>query len=567
MTGYCQTKNKKLNKDKADTLQITFRDGNAIKKYDFSEMKSKEVLKIIVENVNPFLFDITTKQYQNDHLNEMKNEQAMLLNYSLGSLKFDFPETISLPLSTVQTDDTNFVAIVNKKLSKLSSLQKEINEVYYEKIYPKKKLINTDTTLSDTAKEVLKSDIDKIDNDLSKRIDERNNLRGEIKNLSKQKDNSKVAYISQNLFNMQLRDYNESINKLQRFFNFFQALKLLVYSSGKDIKEMKSEKEELANLYLKNIGLNKKMNSMDLIFEIHTILSNVSIAKASLDNTFNDFILKKKNTEVDKELTLNMTVILKDLNEQMKKININALDEIIGNTVLLYNAINEESFTYHFLINNVKEKADYVSFEFNATSKNAISYIIKPKPIFYSLTVPLKKGIQMNVSSGFFFNIGIFNKEYKYQAVDSKDSLFKIVQTSGKLKEHFSPSIGLLLHVYQRSNSATKLAGSLGFSTNNATDLRYYVGGSVIFGKSQRFVFSTGAVGGQRQILKSSFGESRYDDINDKITVSKEFKDKNLSIPTQAKFRVGWFMSLTLNLWGKNTKEFDFESLQKTGAN
>lgn len=568
-----QSKKAKHKHNSSDTLQITFRDGRISKTSDFTVLRTREVLKIIVENVNPFLFDITTKQYQNDYLNELKNEQALLLNYNLGSLKFEFPETSNMSLSTVQLDDRNFTKSVSDKIIKLDSLktlQNKINKVYDEEINPRKNNL-TDSNLTEQQKNELIEKINQHDIDLAKVINKRDILKEELDSLSNQNQDDeadkKMAYVYQKLFNSQLEAYNKKINELQSFFNFFQALKLLVYSSGKSFEDMAMEKQILANRYLNKATSMDNLNGMDLVFQMHTLLDNISLEKSNLDNTFNEFILKKKNNDFEKELTLNMSAILKDLNEQKKKINITSLDEIIANTVLLYNAIDKETFTYNFLINNVKEKADYISFEFNATSKNAMPYVIKPKPVYYTLTVPLKNGVQMNVSSGFFFNIGIFNKEYKYQATDSTQSLFKVVPTSNKLREHFSPSIGLMLHIYERSNSATKVAGAIGFSTSNATDLRYYVGGSLIFGKTQRFVLSSGVVGGQRQILKSSFGESRFDDKDDNITVSKEFKDNNLSIPTQPKFRLGWFISLTLNLWGKSPKEFDFENIQKTKSN
>jgi hypothetical protein len=558
--AYCQNNKKNL-----DTLKITFKDGEMIKKTPFNELRNGQVLKIEIQNINPFLFDITTKQYQNDFLNEMNNEQAILLNYNLGGLTIDLPEANVISLSAVEVKDKNFRATTNKIFDSLSKVQKYINEVYYKKIEPLRDSIK----IHNGEEEYIKSknnDIDAIEIGIASITRTRDSLNIALRNL-KTDDSNGIAFISQNLFNTVLRDYNLEVNKLQAFFKFFQALKLLVYSSGKTIEEMSSEKVELANSYLNELDLHKtKITDLALLKKVHDIFNKIDKSRLDLDRIYLDFLIRKGNTQVEKDITVNMGLIISSINDQKKKVNINSLDLIVGNTVLLYNAINKESFTFRFLINNIKEKTDFVSFEFNAVSKNAIPYIVKPKPISYSLTIPLKGGIQMNVSSGFFFNFGIHDKQYKYQAIDAKDSLFSVIETSPKFKQYFSPSIGLMLHVYQRSNSSTKFAGSFGFSTNNATDLRYYLGGSLILGKTQRLVVTSGAVGAQRQILKSTFGEGRFTDVGNQIQVSKQFKDNNINIPTESKFRIGWFVSLTFNLWGKSNKEFDFESLQKPSS-
>lgn len=353
-----------------------------------------------------------------------------------------------------------------------------------------------------------------------------------------------------------VKNYNENILKLQQLFSFYQALKIQVYSPGKKIEDLVKEKRELFILYLrdslKNYSQLDTIKSFELTYLFHSVLSNIKKITGKLNDDYTTFVFNKGNTDEEKKMALNMKSIIDWLLEEQKKISVNTLDNIISNTTLLYNSINDEMFTQNYIIDNIKDKTDYVQFVFDATPKLQNQSAIIPKPITYKVTMPIKQGVQMNVSSGVFFNVGLGNEEWYYKPT-SKPDTFQIAKSSYKLGDLFRPSIGLLLQVYKRSPYADRIAGCFGFSTN-ATDINYYLGGSWIFGKSQRFVVSAGLVGGQKEVLKGTFGEGSEERL-----VSKTFKEKNPSIEVAKKFKLGAFFSLTFNLWGKSTKEFNFE--------
>lgn len=159
----------------------------------------------------------------------------------------------------------------------------------------------------------------------------------------------------------------------------------------------------------------------------------------------------------------------------------------------------------------------------------------------------------MNVSSGFFFNFGIEDEEFYYRP--DGDTSFVITKADKSLRSTFLPSIGLMLHIYERTFRAFKPAVSVGFSTTNATDIKYYLGASAVFGKNQRWVLSAGFAGAEKQILKAGFGEGNG------LIVSSSFKDNNAAVETTKKFKIGSFVSFTFNLFGSTTKKFDFESI------
>ena len=158
----------------------------------------------------------------------------------------------------------------------------------------------------------------------------------------------------------------------------------------------------------------------------------------------------------------------------------------------------------------------------------------------------------MNVSSGFFFNFGLGNDEFLYKP--KNDTSFEISKSDKALRNVFLPSIGLMLHIYERTYKSFKSALSIGFSTTNATDVKYYFGVSGIFGKNQRWVLSAGICGGEKEVFKGNFGEGTG------MLVSKKYKESHLEIETVKKFKAGEFVSFTFNLFGSTPKGFNFDA-------
>ena len=405
---------------------------------------------------------------------------------------------------------------------------------------------------------LLQDNINQSDFKVASLIRERDKLREDLYNITENvKDKSHQLLIGlQYRFIDHIREYNEYILKLQRLFCFYQALKIQVYTPEKKIGDLLSEKITLLAKYLNGI-LPKETNldsikSFELTYIFHSVLTEIKKVVSKLNDDYTKFVFNKGTSEDEKKLAVNMKSVIDWLSEEKKKISGSIMDNIISNTTLLYNSINNGMFTQNFIIDNIKDKTDYVQFVFEATPKLQNQTSIFPKPISYKITMPIMDGMQMNVSSGVFFNIGLGNEEWYYKPTNKPDT-FQITKASYKFGDLFRPSIGLLLQVYKRSPYADRFAGCFGFSTN-ATEINYYIGGSWIFGKSQRFVISAGLVGGQKEVLKGGFGEGNVDKL-----VSKSFKENNPTLEVSKKFKVGAFFSLTFNLWGKSTKEFNFE--------
>ncbi len=550
-------------RNKTDTLFITIENNKYYKRFRDNALvrflDSKYPMHIEIKNINPFLYNITMKEYQNDYLNEMKNENIQVLNYTIGSLAVNFPEPNYKSFKFIEPKKEATKNNIDTVSRNLYDIQSKINDVYRKSIYPRQDSLQRGLGV----KEQLQDSINQADYKVAGLLKKKSDLNEQLSRITEEsndgKNNKTTIFIGlQVRFINRLKEYNEYVLQLQQFFHFYQALKIQVYTPGKKIEELEVDKKAILTRYLKDI-LGKdssklaNIESYELTYQYHAILNRIKRTVEELGDDYTSFMLKKGDTEQEKDLALNMKALIDWLNEEQKKISATAMDNIISNTVLLYNSINTEMFTQNYIVDNIKDKTDYVQFVFEATPKIQNQSVIVPKPLSYKVTMPIKQGVQMNVSSGVFFNIGLSNEEWYYKPTAKPDT-FQISRSPYKFGDLFRPSIGLLLQVYKRSPYADRFAGCFGFSTN-ATDINYYLGASWIFGKSQRFVISTGLVGGQKEVLKSSFGEG-----NDDKLVSATFKESNPAVETAKKFKVGAFFSLTFNLWGKSVKEFNFES-------
>ncbi len=152
-----------------------------------------------------------------------------------------------------------------------------------------------------------------------------------------------------------------------------------------------------------------------------------------------------------------------------------------------------------------------------------------------TLSLNTNGGIKIDFSGGIFFNLFLNDRTYHYDSSKSAKGMTRIVQDNPTA--HFLPSVGALMHVYCRKCCDVNWAGSFGISSNG-TDLSYYLGGSLLYGKNRRFVISAGIAGKQISILNGAY-QTGVDIPN---------ANKLAQIPTTTAFRIGAFLSVSYNL-------------------
>ena len=147
--------------------------------------------------------------------------------------------------------------------------------------------------------------------------------------------------------------------------------------------------------------------------------------------------------------------------------------------------------------------------------------------------------MKIDFSAGAMINGGngdFIGNEYENFETDDTNSIIRIKDGGSRALL----SIGAFMHIYDRGARNVKLAFSPGISTNEDFDgLIYHLGGSLIFGKKDRLIFTTGLSMKSSKILDKNY------------SVGEEYETSSLpETPSTIKVfpRLGYFFSLSYNL-------------------
>jgi hypothetical protein len=144
--------------------------------------------------------------------------------------------------------------------------------------------------------------------------------------------------------------------------------------------------------------------------------------------------------------------------------------------------------------------------------------------------VDVDGGIQVDFSTGFFFSS---LTDESFTTVTDDEGETKLAR--GGSEDAFSVAVGGLAHVYRRSHENFNWGGSFGLGIGNDSSMEYYLGLSALIGRSRRWVVTVGAAGGKVERLGNG------------LQVGDEYDPATGTIPTEQKFEVGAFLSLSFN--------------------
>lgn len=224
-------------------------------------------------------------------------------------------------------------------------------------------------------------------------------------------------------------------------------------------------------------------------------------------------------------------------NVELQKQNINKLYAKAGKENLQkmtsiwyeYEALNNNDFKYTYRTEAI---GDRTTLDLNFYKKDTLGYRMsdgsrRPAPI----NVPVYGGIKMNVSIGLNF-AQFFNQPQEYYLRDTV--------LSSEDSDRFLPVATTFIHFYPQRTNNVALGGSFGIGipltgSENFSSINFFLGPSLIFGKSQRIVLNTGLMGGKVKEL------SRGLNVGDTVLPQSE-------IPTASRYKIGYFLGVSFNL-------------------
>lgn len=191
-----------------------------------------------------------------------------------------------------------------------------------------------------------------------------------------------------------------------------------------------------------------------------------------------------------------------------------------------YEELKNHSFTYNYPFTPT---SDEVKLSITLTpNEAALQKNLKTRELA-PLEFPVYGGVKVNASVGISFG-GYFNRPQQYFSRDSE-----ILADDGDL---FQPIVTSFIHFYRQSQSAVSFGGSFGLGISlggeGTGSQTYFLGPSLIFGKGQRVVLTTGMMGGKVDRLARGYSLG-------------DFFDETI-VPTRSVYDLGYFLGFSFNL-------------------
>jgi hypothetical protein len=260
----------------------------------------------------------------------------------------------------------------------------------------------------------------------------------------------------------------------------------------------------------------------------------------------------KQNTKPDKAYTT------ADFNKDLQETYSLPVtpDSIMRETKKVLNIIMTTKFEFQYNIPQL-QNADQLNFTLNITPKTGTNGSIRV--IKQPLSFPIRGGVKIDFSSGLYYS-SISNEKYNLRDKIVGDT----VQSKEIVDQHFArngkSTVGImaLMHIYPRLGSVQP-AFTFGFGKSLDLNYSVLIGGSLMFGKGNRFGISGGFNFSSVQALAGKY----YDD---KGILIKSQPKSITSLDSYNKIRRGGFIGFSYSLWGGTKKTQEASSSGSTTA-
>ncbi|WEK20510.1 MAG: hypothetical protein P0Y49_05085 [Candidatus Pedobacter colombiensis] len=218
-------------------------------------------------------------------------------------------------------------------------------------------------------------------------------------------------------------------------------------------------------------------------------------------------------------------------------------DSLVTETIAMYELLMSTKFQYHSNIIQL-ENADEVVYTLNIKGKTGVKNAninVTNQPI----RVPIFGGVKIDFSTGFYYST-IKNEKYALRSIAINDSTNKKEIVNEGNFSGGTAGINALMHIYPRLSK--HFNASLTFGVGKALDLNYSIlfGGSLLFGRDNRFALSGGWNLSNIKVLS----QANLDSTGSRVQLANDATD----VKYDNKFKRGAFVSFTYSLSGKKAQ-------------
>lgn len=529
---YGQSENKKDNERKSneykssDTVIICIdAETNLVSFKDEKVVNQDGIVRIEVKNVNLFIYNLAINEKQNAAIaNSMLTESPTSITSTFKKLD---PATLAVKdifiKSQPKTTTTDKIMETSNQLKTLK--------------------LTLDQTIKDRDKAL--SDVNDTSIVAEKRGEIANKLDGYETNLKKleldilQKENELNGLISSDantsdkitLYNVRFSNYRDAVSRMIDLVNVYNELILIATTPAVSFEDYKQGRDKI---------LNTHFNNSDPVLVMITINQTgklVADAFNALMQSYNNFT-QKEIDDLKLEVVYNYLIAY---NDKLFSVEFNSVKESISSII---NSIDYSNYFCTYSTGIIKDDADIVSYQVVLTPKSGESTLITPKPITNTFEVRVKHGVKIDYSAGLFANFLLSDNTYSvlpYGDTDSFGSSDSSILRLNSKQDVFLPSVGAMIHLYRRTPRDLKWSMSTGVSISQNQAATYYLGGSAIFGRTQRIILSGGVAGKQVKTATDNYKPGTIIPMNPDDVEAIDFLDNS-------PFKVGLFFGVTYNL-------------------
>lgn len=231
------------------------------------------------------------------------------------------------------------------------------------------------------------------------------------------------------------------------------------------------------------------------------------------------------STEMSKNIELKLSKPLEaKFNDDFEEENINKMAALRQ----VYEEMQSNIFTYSFP--PIQAKGDEVSINISISKKTETGSYKDYKKLTQS--IPVTGGWKISAGLGLGFGV-LKDKTYEYSIVNNK-----IVADA---QDDFVPLLVSFAHAYKKTERSLNFGGSFGIGFpmqggNTVQSITFFLGPTIIIGKSQKFLITTGVMGAKVNRLSSGF---KPGDTFDSISST---------LPTNQRYELGYFVGISYDL-------------------
>ncbi|MGA0558747.1 hypothetical protein ACO2Q8_18965 [Larkinella sp. VNQ87] len=202
------------------------------------------------------------------------------------------------------------------------------------------------------------------------------------------------------------------------------------------------------------------------------------------------------------------------------------LIKLIEDVDLLQNALLDPK-NFSVISPAIQAEGDYLAFTISIEPDQTNALLPHEASKEVNVEIPVRKGWKADFSVGSNFSVGYEARDERYYLKPTSDG--KGALTRGANSNFLRPGVAAMLHAYQRTGKSyaagIMMGVGAGFKEENALTAAYYLGGSLVLGKTERLMINGGVSFLQVNRLKAGYirgddypiDSTKIDDLTEKV--------------------------------------------------